>query len=153
MNWEAVSAISEIFSAIAVIVTLIYLARQVAMSNRFAEADAWRSRFSEFTNINAAYGVIPSFHDGMMKLHQGCTKADLKDDEESLVDSFLISTMQIYEQLFREVRAGILDPAALDEFTGESGFHLPYFKEKWPVYRKIILPSFAKFMEEKFSLV
>ena len=91
--------------------------------------------------------MIPS-EDGSNKVSR-----DLKDDEESLVDSFLISTMQIYEQLFREVRAGILDPAALDEFTGESGFHLPYFKEKWPVYRKIILPSFAKFMEEKFSLV
>lgn len=79
MNWEAISAISEIIGAIAVIVTLIYLARQIAMSNRFAEAEAWRSRFSEFTNINAAYGVIPGFHRGMMKLPRIISILDKKD--------------------------------------------------------------------------
>lgn len=60
--------------------------------------------------------------------------------------------VQIYEQLFREVRTGILDPAALDEYPGASTFLLPFFKEQWPVYQRILLPAFTEFQEEKYNL-
>lgn len=152
MNWEAINAISETIGAIAVIVTLIYLARQIAMSNKFAAAEAWRSRFSEFTSINAAYGVNPIFYHAIRKLGKGDLMADLNEDEQALVNSWLISMLQIYEQLFREVRTGILDAAALDEYPGKSTFHFPFFKEQWPYYRTILLPSFTEFLEGKYKL-
>jgi hypothetical protein len=153
MSWESVTAISEIIGAIAVIVTLIYLARQVAMSNKFAKADAWRSRFSEFTSLNAAYGVNPIFYHAMNKVYNGGLPPELDKDEESLVNSFLISALQIYEQLFREVESDILDPAALDEFPGHSGFNLPFFKAQWPFYRMILTSAVAEHLEEKYDLV
>lgn len=74
-------------------------------------------------------------------------------DEESLVNSFLISSLQIYEQLFREVESGILDPVALDEFPGHSGFHLPFFKAQWPFYRMILTSPVVEHLEEKYDLV
>ena len=153
MNWESLAAISEMIGAIAVIVTLIYLARQIAMSNQFAQADAWRSRFSEFTTLNAAYGVNPVFYHAMAKLHNGGLKSELNSDEEALVNSFIISVLQIYEQLFREVKSGILDQRALDEFPGHSSFKLAIFKEQWPFYKRILIPSLVEHMEEKYNLL
>ena len=153
MNWEAINAISETIGAIAVIVTLIYLARQIAMSNKFAAAEAWRSRFNEFTSINAAYGVNPVFYHANVKIHKGDLMADLNGDEQALINSWVISMLQIYEQLFREVRTGILDPAALDEYPGASTFLVPFFKEQWPFYRAILLPAFTEFLEEKYKLL
>ncbi len=38
MNWTAVSSVAEIFGAIAVVVSIIYLARQVKQSNQTTEA-------------------------------------------------------------------------------------------------------------------
>ena len=152
MNWETITAISEIVGAIAVIVTLVYLARQIAMSNRFAEAEAWRSRFSEFTSLNAAYGVNTNFYHAMSMVHGGGLQADLNKDEQALVNSFLISSLQIYEQLFREVRSGILDPVALNDFPGHSAFRLPFFREQWPFYSKILTPSMVQHLEEKYQL-
>lgn len=152
MSWEAISAVSEIIGAIAVIVTLVYLARQVALSNKFAKADAWRSRFSEFTSLNAAYGVNPIFFHAMSKIHNGGLKAELGKDEEALVSSFLISVLQIYEQLFREVKSEILDPAALEEFPGHSSFRLPFFREQWPFYSRILTSSVVQHLEGKYEL-
>jgi hypothetical protein len=152
MNWEPVTAISEIVGAIAVIVTLVYLARQIAMSNRFAEAEAWRSRFSEFTSLNAAYGVNPIFYHAMSKVHTGGLQSDLDHDEQALVNSWMVSALQIYEQLLREVKSGILDPVALDEFPGHSAFGMPFLKEQWPFYRRILTPSTVEHMENKYGL-
>ena len=36
MNWEAISAISEVFGAVAVVVTLIYFSTQIRQSNMLA---------------------------------------------------------------------------------------------------------------------
>ncbi|MDX1405619.1 MAG: hypothetical protein R3192_13815 [Woeseiaceae bacterium] len=42
MNWEAIGAIGEILAAIAVIVTLIYLAKQIQLNARTMEVTALR---------------------------------------------------------------------------------------------------------------
>jgi hypothetical protein len=122
------------------------------MSNKFAEAEAWRSRFSEFTSLNASYGVNPIFYHAMKKLHGGSLDADLNEDERALANSFVISALQIYEQLFREVRSGILDPVALDEFPGHSSFEMPYFREQWRFYRGILTAPMVEHMEARYRL-
>ena len=118
MNWEPISAISEIVSAIAVLVTLVFLARQIAMS----------------------------------KLFSGGLQADLGKDQQALVNSWAISAFQIYEQLFREVHSGILDPIALDEFAAHSAFRLAFIKEQWPFYRMILSPPVVEYLEGKYDL-
>ena len=40
MNWDMVGAIGEIVGALAVVVSLVYLAGQVSMSNRLAQSEA-----------------------------------------------------------------------------------------------------------------
>lgn len=42
MNWIAVAAVGQVLGAIAVFVTLLYLARQIRLSNRQARLDAYR---------------------------------------------------------------------------------------------------------------
>lgn len=42
MNWDAAGAIGEIIGAVAVVITLAYLARQQAQTNRVAKADLQR---------------------------------------------------------------------------------------------------------------
>lgn len=39
MNWEAIGAVGEVVGAVAVIATILYLAAQVRMSNRFEAAN------------------------------------------------------------------------------------------------------------------
>ena len=42
MNWDAISAVAEVFGAAAVLVTLIYLSIQIRQSNSLAEAQSQR---------------------------------------------------------------------------------------------------------------
>jgi hypothetical protein len=55
MNWDALGALGEIIGAIAVLVTLLYLAQQDRQSNRFAIASnevAIRNSFSPINEIH-----------------------------------------------------------------------------------------------------
>lgn len=57
MNWEAVSAIAEVLGVIAVVITLIYLARQIHQNN-------------QLLNEQASYNMLQnqlSYYDGMAR--------------------------------------------------------------------------------------
>ena len=57
MNWEAIAAIGEVVGATAVVVSLVYLATQVLVSNRLARAEAWRVPNSDLNAINATFST------------------------------------------------------------------------------------------------
>jgi hypothetical protein len=42
MNWDAIGAFAEVFGAVTILVSLIYVAIQIRQSNHFAKADAER---------------------------------------------------------------------------------------------------------------
>ena len=52
MSWEAVGAVGEILGAIAVLVTLVYLATQVKQSNDLARFNASKELVNQFNEIN-----------------------------------------------------------------------------------------------------
>ena len=57
MSWDAIGAVGEILGAIAVLLTLIYLARQIRQSNRVSKFEASRdvmAAFDETTRILAS---------------------------------------------------------------------------------------------------
>ncbi len=49
MNWDAVAAIGELVGGVAVIVSLLYLARQIRHSNRIARGESQRATHDVYT--------------------------------------------------------------------------------------------------------
>ena len=152
MDWSAAGAIGEIVGALAVVASLAYLAKQVRVSNRLARAEAWRSSNSDLNALNASFGTDPAFRSGMAKvLQDGAARDDLPVDERMAVSLYMLSVANIYEQLFREVREGVLNEAAL-EFGGRSLFATPFFRSSWHVYKPNLGASFVSHFEASFDL-
>lgn len=63
MNWEAIGAISEIVGALAVVLTLAYLALEVRRSRLSAESDAVDALSAGMNNINVSTWSIPDFYE------------------------------------------------------------------------------------------
>jgi hypothetical protein len=151
VNWEAVGAIGEIAGALAVVVSLVYLARQVGMSNRLARAEAFRAPNSDLNSMNAAFGIDPIFRAAIRQVLSGARRDELEPGERIFIDYYLISITNIYEQLAREVREGVLDPNALD-FGGKGLFLLPYYRTSWPLYRDYLSSTFVDDFEKQYEL-
>jgi hypothetical protein len=151
MDWDMLSALSEMAGVIAVIVSLIYLGRQVKMGNMLARAEASRTPTSDLNMLNASFGQNREFQAALRKAIEGQERPAFEADARVLLDLYFVSVTNIYEQLLREHREGILDEDALD-FGGKGLFELPFYKTSWPILRPFLSASFAVEFENRYAL-
>ena len=144
MDWEVISVVADVVAAAAVVVSLIYLARQVRTSNRLARAEAYRSPNSDLNTLNATFSTDPAFREAFRRALEGSTRDEMDPDECTVLDGYMISVTNIYEQLSRETREGIIESGA-DSFGARGLFALPYYRTSWSFYKMNLS---AKFVQE-----
>ena len=149
---EQIASLSELIGAIGVIVSLLYLARQVSISNRLTRAEAYRSPNSDLNAMNATYSTIPEFNQAMRQVLAGAIRKDISVEEKSPMDAYLISVTNVYEQLNREVREGILGPDAYKNFGARGLILTPYYRDSWCRYRHYLSENFVDDFEKRFEL-
>lgn len=151
MNWEILATAAELVGAVAVVISLIYVSRQIRMSNQLARAEASRAPTSDLNMLNASFGVDPAFRAALRKAIEGLERKDFEPDDRVLLDLYLVSVTNIYEQLSREVREGILGEQALD-FGGKGLFELPFYRTSWPILKPFLSSPFTDEFEKLYSL-
>ena len=60
MNWEAIGAIGEVGGAIAVVATLVYLARQIRQSTETARVAAYHQASQQISSASTALSTDPA---------------------------------------------------------------------------------------------
>ncbi len=63
MNWEAIGAIGEILAAIAVVVTLLYLAKQIRQNSQAVEISALRDTTEQWNRWSEVLATSPELAD------------------------------------------------------------------------------------------
>jgi hypothetical protein len=151
MNWDMVSAVSEVAGVVAVVISLLYVSRQINMSNRLARAEASRTPTSDLNMLNASFGPSHEFRAALRKAIEGQERSAFGPDDRVLLDLYLVSVTNIYEQLSREVREGLLDEQSLD-FGGKGLFEMPFYRSSWPILKPFLSSSFAADFEKRLAL-
>ena len=134
MNWTMIGVFAQIVGVVAVVISLIYLSRQVDIANRLARAEASRTPNSDLNYLNAAFATDPVFRSEFQNVLKGAVREEVGDDARMAIDLYLISMTNLQDQLVREIRAGILEKDAQD-FGGAGLFLLPYYRGSWPLFR------------------
>ena len=107
MNWDAISAIGEIVGAIAVVITLIYLARQIRDSNRETRAVTLQATASNAIDVNTV------FVDNAATWNKVISGIELEDEDEKRKGIVLYNLLMIEtEARFHQFEAGYLDATA-----------------------------------------
>lgn len=106
MNWDAIGAIGEIIGALAVVISLAYLASQIRIQNQ-------ESRMS------AVHEILAGFRDGIQvfsSIEMGETLAKGNDDWTSLSNaevlnllSGLLPMLRVWEEAFIQNQTGRLE--------------------------------------------
>jgi hypothetical protein len=104
MNWEAIGAIGEVSGAVAVVATLIYLAKQIRQSNKAAETSAIQSFFSTSDSIAVGLGALGGVG------RRGFGDWDrLSADDKTAVASYLCDVGSKIHMGFQLWERGVLD--------------------------------------------
>lgn len=98
MNWEVLGAISEFVGAIVVVVTLIYVARQIHQVNTQSQASARYSFIEAYGQMNTS---ISSDKEVASLFRRGFKGLELDDDEHyqffALIGQFLNTWSALYD--------------------------------------------------------
>jgi hypothetical protein len=120
-------------------------------SNKLARAEAFRTPNAQLNAVNATFGLDPVFQPAIRKILNGAQRTELKPNERTILDYYLTSLCNIYDQLSREMTESILNSDASD-FGGKGMFELPYFAESWPLYKQHLSSKFVGEMERDLDL-
>jgi hypothetical protein len=144
-------ALGEIAGAAVVALSLIYLGRQIHLSNRMAQAEAYRTFAEKNADLSLAFAANPVLRSGWLKVTTAAAlHGDLEPEEDLAVALMYDAALQMYQQGVREVGLGILPREARDELSCAI-YDLPYFKSIWPMLRGSYSRGFEEFIEARYA--
>lgn len=122
MNWEAIGAAGEILGALAVVVSLLYLAIQIRHS---ANATRAASRYASTQLTTDILVAIASDPEVASIFRRGQNDPDsLSDDEGLRFDMLLYAVFDQWETMYSQVRRGAM------------------FEEDWEKYESSVIPMY-----------
>ena len=148
MDWEAVGAIGNLVGAVAVVVSLAYLALQVRGQNNEARAAAMHEIYAGFRESIATFA----------KRDQAEVMARANEDFDSLSDGdliILISAAQVllrlWEEAFHQHNQGRLDAHIWDVIADQYSSLLgnPAIGNVWELRKEFYDPRFRAYVEQK----
>ncbi len=148
MNWDALAAISETIGAIAVIVTLAYLAVQIRQNTRAMQT---ASHHAITDSLNLGNIAVAQDAELAQIWVTGCTdRTALTEAERERLDSLLRAHFHVFDSLYYSANSGTGDLKLLQ--AEEKGFsHLMNLQgvyDWWKDNPYAFSPEFRNYMED-----
>ncbi len=141
----------EFFGAIAVVVTLVYLAGQLRQNTkalRSASYEHWNEISSSFTDFVARYS------DDLAAIHANSSILDLTPQQRTLLSALGVKSMDQAQTAYLHFRAGTLDEDVYESRIRSYCTFLettPLMKQLWPSMKDYPIPAFAAMIEARVS--
>ena len=122
MNWEAIGALSEIIGAVAVVVSLIYLAVQIKRNTDLAKTEYHTSsassaaRFQDWKAANPENARI--FRTGMLDFRA------LNADERVILDGVLLDVVLVFKDILEAHERGFMDSETYEAWRSFIGTNI-----------------------------
>ena len=108
MNWEAIGAVGEILGAIAVLVTLIYLAAQIRQNSQFVKAATYHSTMRARNEFNFAIATTPGV--SALLIRAGDKSITFDAEERQRFNSLMWGFWNLFEDSLVQHTNGLLTP-------------------------------------------
>jgi hypothetical protein len=149
MNWEAIGAVGEIVGAIAVVVTVGYLAVQIRQNTRSVRDSAFQEVIHSIAEITTLLGTNPQ----SASLLRRATRSpdDLSEDEWLQFANLAYSMMNTYQIHHWLHERGLLDDSVWTPTVNNLRTHmsLPGFQAWWKRNPIALRTSFAEYVERE----
>jgi hypothetical protein len=146
MNWDALGSVAELVAAVAVIVSLLYVAAQVRHGIATAKATAYQEVYRDLreTLMGVANDPIP-------KLFRG---ERLNQEELERLPKILLLRMRAYENWWVQHREGILGDDIFEAYISHMTNTLGHsIAQKWWREQPVtFIPEFEQFVNQRLNL-
>ncbi len=148
MNWDAVSATGEWAGAIAVVVTLIYLAIQIRQNNRGLRVNAYYQTADHITST-----IVPIAQDPALSSiwNRGISRPDeLSEEEWDRFVMLIIAYLHQNEAQYFAQQHGFHDEAIwrAKQFELATWVNRPGIQRVWETYKDHLSSDFVRTVEQ-----
>jgi hypothetical protein len=107
MNWDAIGALSEVIGAMAVVVTLLYLAIQLKQNRRDVQSNNFHQISISFNDLNRQIAGDPE----LSRIYSiGFTDYEsLSSLEKTQFELIFFTALRVYDSLYYQVKRGTGD--------------------------------------------
>jgi len=155
MTLLELGALGELVGGVAIIVSLIYVGRQLRQSNSMARS-AVRQEISSETNYWAtSIACSPSLVDVLTKVHFEGLVAKNATGTERVQMAYILSALVSQEHFaYQQWKEGHLTDQEWEDLNRSPGelHSMPYLNSIWPLVRKGFPGDFAEWYEVKYAL-
>ena len=148
MNWEAAGAIGEIVGAIAVVVTLAYLAAQTRLNMRATKAAAYEDIYRDLQqNLNSLDATL---FERALKSGQ-----DFTESEMFILNRWRAIMFRMYENWWKQHKNGILDDDVYEAYNSHmrNTLSIEGSVNWWRNLRRPeYIPDFVEYVENRIAI-
>lgn len=156
MNWEMAGSIAEMIGAIGVILSLLYVGRQLRQSNVMARSATRQEINSSLSSWATNVAVSPSLAEAFAKVqYHDLVREDASDEEKIQIAYAYFGFIAQQHFMYAQWQEGIITEQELDELLGPGSALLetPYLRSVWPIIRISFPKDFADWYENRFRLL
>jgi len=155
MNWDAISSIAEMIGAIGVILSLLYVGRELRQSNSMARSATRQELNTAVNNWSMGIATSQALSDDIAKvLFQDFVRNDAPDDQKVRIAFTLFAVINQQHYAYEQWKEGIISEYELNEIFGPGTPLLkrPYLRSVWPQMRTSFPTDFRYWYEARFQL-
>jgi hypothetical protein len=145
MSLEQLANLAQIVASLAVVASLVYLARQLSQSNELSRTEARLGLMRNRIDMLNKWVADEDTMQLRLKAHNG---EELTQDERWRLESDFASILVTFEWEHEQYLHGRVFYLPINGYRGVLQ-RWPYLKSMWPMYRNRFSPEFARFMEEE----
>jgi len=152
MEW---GALGELIGGVAIIVSLVYVGRQLKQSNSMARSVVRQEISSEANYWATSIACSPSMVDVLTKVHFEGLVTKSATTTERVQMAYILSALVTQEHFaFRQWRERILSDQEWEAICSTRGeLHtMPYLKSIWPLVRKSFPSNFVEWYEDQYGM-
>jgi len=140
VNWDAIGAVGEILGAVAVLITLLYLATQIRQTNGISRFNTQKDLMASFDNLNKLVVTDLSLREVLHK------SEELSVDENEQLYTFVNMWCNTWTLCQTAHDNGLTDEGFYDSAKRDVSFEL----QRWPNFRPCVnlwLDRYPEFKE------
>lgn len=143
-NWQKYSALAELLSSLAIVVTLIYLAIQTQQTNDTLLANSRQATMTADVEIVSALIGSPEAFTNMHETYENLSLLE----QEQVMNAFA-GLIRIREFAFFQYQNGILDENTLQSYLAPLARWLQWDSANavWTIFREELDPEFVAYVD------
>ena len=152
---EQLAYVADILAATGVVLSLVYVARQLKQTNSMSRSAVRQTLNSKMIDFGMTVSSSLGLAEAMAKVHfDGLQRNDATNLERIQLGYSLAGLINLWHLAFEHRKEGILTEQELTELFGTSTtlFRQPYLRSVWPTLASNYPQDFSAWLADRFEL-